>query len=133
LLKNISPFGYYYHEKPGPVKRIPGPTEIGKARFFTPRPKNTRDLKRYAISLRVFTAGLKDVYQEMAVAQLPAGLKMAYLQDFVEKIPGVLSTTVNLIERTRPLVSYETWKRYTTKHRIIPSWDEQSMIGQFQQ
>jgi hypothetical protein len=69
----------------------------------------------------------------MAVAQLPAGLKMAYLQDFVEKIPGVLSTTVNLIERTRPLVSYETWKRYTTKHRIIPSWDEQSMIGQFQQ
>ena len=127
---------------------------------FYPLPKDTKDLKRYAISLRVFTASLKDVYKEMAAARLPAGLKMAYLaytfhlfedslqlsilaknkedlqtylQDFVENIPGVLSTTMNLIERTRPLVSYEAWKQYATKHRIIPLWDEQSMIGQFQQ
>src|SRR4030042_2773810 len=44
-----------------------------------PLPKDTRNMKRYAISLRVFTGSLKDVYQKLATAYLPAGLKMAYL------------------------------------------------------
>jgi hypothetical protein len=45
----------------------------------------------------------------------------------------VLRTTFNLIERTRPLVSYETWRQYSSKHGIVSSWDENSMIGQFQE
>jgi hypothetical protein len=126
---------------------------------FYPLPKDTRNMKRYAISLRVFTGSLKDVYQKLATAYLPAGLKMAYLaytfhlfedslqlsllaeneeglnsylSGFMEKIPGVLRTTVNLIERTRPLVTYEKWRGYSAKHGIVPSWDGNSMIGQFQ-
>jgi hypothetical protein len=127
--------------------------------IFYPLPKDTRDMKRYAISLKVFIKNLKDVYQNIAAANLPKGLKMAYLaytfhlfEDSiqlsilaeneetlnnyltagVEKMPGVLRATVNLIERTRPLVSYETWREYSSKHGIVPSWDENSMVGQFQ-
>ncbi len=126
--------------------------------IFYPLPKDTKNTKRYAISLRVFTNNLKQVYQDMAAARLPDGLQMAYLAytfhlfedslqlsilaedeenlnrymaGVVEKTPGVLRTTVNPIERTRPLVSYETWRAYSTAHGIVPSWDAKSMIGQF--
>jgi hypothetical protein len=128
--------------------------------IFFALPKDTRNMKRYAISLKIFNDHLKDVYYNLAAANLPAGLKMAYLaytfhlfEDSIqlsilaenegdlnsylnrvaEKTPGVLRTTVNLIERTRPLVSYEMWREYSAKHGIVSSWDEHSMIGQFQQ
>jgi len=128
--------------------------------IFYPLPKDTRNFNRYVISLRVFTNNLKEVYKNLAATKLPDGLKMAYLAytfhlfedsiqlsiltenaetldnyltGVVEKMPGVLRTTVNLIERTRPLVSYETWRKYSAKHGIVPSWDENLMVGQFQQ
>jgi len=126
---------------------------------FYPLPKDTKNMKRFAISLKVFIKNLKEVYENIAAANLPKGLKMAYLAytfhlfedsiqlsilaeneetlnnyltGVVEKMPGVLRTTVNLIERTRPLVSYETWREYSSKHGIVPSWDENLMVGQFQ-
>jgi hypothetical protein len=127
--------------------------------IFYPLPKDTKNMKRFAISLKLFIKNLKDVYRNIATASLPEGLKLAYLAytfhlfedslqfsilakneetlndyltDVVEKMPGVLRTTVNLIERTRPLVSYEAWREYSSKHGIVLSWDENLMIGQFQ-
>lgn len=126
---------------------------------FYPLPKDTKNMKRYAITVKVFPKNLKDVYQTIAAFALPGGLKMAYiaytfhlfgdciqfsilaekeeilnkyLTEVVNKIPGVLSTTVNLIERTRPLVSYDEWKQYSSEHGIVPSWDEELMIKHFQ-
>jgi translation elongation factor EF-1beta len=126
---------------------------------FYPLPKDTRNMKRYAITMKVFPENLKDVYQNIASSSLPDGLKMAYiaytfhlfgdciqfsilaekeetlnkyLTEVVDKIPGVLSTTVNLIERTRPLVSYDEWKQYSSEYGIVSSWDEALMIEQFQ-
>jgi len=127
---------------------------------FYPLPKDTKNMKRFAITMKVFPKNLKDVYRNIATAALPDGLKMAYiaytfhlfgdsiqfsilaekeetlnkyLTEVVNKIPGVLSTTVNLIERTRPLVSYDEWKQYSSEYGIVPSWDEVLMIKQFQE
>ncbi len=127
--------------------------------LFYPLPKDTRSLKRFAITMKVFPKSLKDVYQNIATAALPDGLKMAYiaytfhlfgdciqfsilaekeetlnkyLTEVIDKISGVLSTTVNLIEMTKPLVSYDEWKRYSSEHGLVPSWDEELMIKQFQ-
>jgi len=127
---------------------------------FYPLPKDTKNMKRFTITLKVFTKNLKDVYQNIATADLPGGLRMAYiaytfhlfgdciqfsilaeneetlnkyLTEVVNKIPGVLNTTINLIERTRPLVSYDEWKQYSSKHGIVSSWDEELMINQFQE
>jgi len=127
---------------------------------FYPLPKDTKNMKRFAITMKVFPKNLKDVYQNIAASALPDGLKMAYiaytfhlfgdciqfsilaeeeetlnkyLTEVVDKIPGVLSTTVNLIERTRPLVSYDEWKQYSSEYGIVPSWDEELMIKQFQE
>ena len=126
---------------------------------FYPLPKDTKNMKRFAITMKVFPKNLKDVYRNVAASALPDGLKMAYiaytfhlfgdciqfsilaekeetlnkyLTEVVNKIPGVLSTTVNLIERTRPLVSYDEWKQYSSEYGIVPSWDEALMIKQFQ-
>lgn len=126
---------------------------------FYPLPQDTKNMKRFAITMKVFPKNLKDVYRKIATAALPDGLKMAYiaytfhlfgdciqfsilaeeeetlnkyLTEVVNKIPGVLSTTVNLIERTRPLVSYDEWKQYSSEYGIVPSWDEALMIKQFQ-
>ena len=128
--------------------------------IFYPLPKDTKNMIRFAVSLKVFIKNLKDVYQNIATANLPDGLKLSYLAytfhlfedsiqfsiltenektlsnyltDVVEKMPGLLRTTVNLIERTRPLVSYETWREYSSKYGIVPSWDGNLMVEQFQQ
>jgi len=127
---------------------------------FYPLPRDTKNMKRFAITLKVFTKNLKDVYQNIATTAPSDGLKMAYiaytfhlfgdsiqfsilteneeilnkyLTDVINKMPGVLNTTLNLIERTRPLVSYDEWKQYSSKHEIVPHWDEALMINQFQQ
>jgi hypothetical protein len=128
--------------------------------IFYPLPKDTKHLKRFTITLKVFPKSLKYVYQNIATSAFPDGLRMAYiaytchlfgdciqfsilagkeetlnkyLTDIVNKIPGVLNTTVNLIEMTTPLVSYAEWKQYSSIHSIVPSWDEELMINQFQQ
>jgi hypothetical protein len=127
--------------------------------IFFPLPKNTKDMKRFTITLKVFPSKLRDAYQNVASATLPEGLLMAYIaytfhifgdsiqfsiladsegslrkyiEETVSKLPGVVKTTINEIERTRPLVSYEEWKKYSSNHGIIPSWDEELMINQFQ-
>lgn len=127
--------------------------------IFYPLPKDTRNLKRFTITLKVFPNNLNAAYQNIATSALPDHLKMAYiaytfhlygdaiqfsvlaedeealnkyLSEVVNRIPGVLNTTVNLVERTRPLVSYDEWKQYSSYHGIVPSWDEESMVSQFQ-
>jgi translation elongation factor EF-1beta len=127
--------------------------------IFFPLPKDTKNMKRFTITLKVFPKKLKDVYQHIAKAVLPDGLKIAYIaytfhlfgdsiqfsiladsvevlnryiEESVNRIPGVLKTTINEIERTRPLVSYEEWKQYSSSHGIVPSWDEELMVNQFQ-
>ncbi|MEE8605110.1 MAG: hypothetical protein V3S65_07030 [Candidatus Aminicenantaceae bacterium] len=126
---------------------------------FFPLPKDTKGMKRFTITLKVFPKKLKDVYQNIANATLPESLKMAYiaytfhlfgdsiqfsiladseealnkyLAEVVNKLPGVVKTTINEIERTRPLVSYDEWKQYSSNHGIVPAWDEELMINQFQ-
>jgi hypothetical protein len=126
---------------------------------FYPLPKDTHDMKRYTITLKVYPKKLKEVYQSITNSVLPEGLKMAYisytfhlfgdsiqfsilaeneellnkyLEETINKIPGVLNTTVNMIERTRPLVSFDEWKKYSSEHGLVPSWDEELMVNQFQ-
>ena len=126
---------------------------------FFPLPKDTKGMKRFTITLKVFPKKLKDVYQNIATATLPESLKMAYitytfhlfgdsiqfsiladsedalnkhLAEVVNKLPGVVKMTINEIERTRPLISYDEWKQYSSNHGIVPAWDEELMINQFQ-
>ena len=54
--------------------------------------------------------------------------KNLYLDESVRTLPGVLHLTVSLIERTKPLVSYDEWSDYSAAH---PSWDPAHMINQF--
>jgi len=125
---------------------------------FYPLPKDTKDMKRFTITLKVLARNYSHIYQNIAAAALPEDLRMAYIAytfhlfgdsiqfsllaeeeerlgryitNVVNKLPGVLNTTVNLIEKTKPLITYDEWKRYSSEHRLVPSWDEELMINQF--
>lgn len=152
--------GDFITERLSTIEHITGIWIINMIKpIFYPLPRDTKNMKRFTVTLKVFTKNLKDVYQDIASASLPDGLKMAYIAytfhlfgdciqfsvltekeetlnkymtEVVNNIPGMLKTTVNLIERTRPLVSYDEWKEYSSKHGIVPSWDEGLMIKQFQ-
>ena len=56
---------------------------------------------------------------------------MSYLDEKVRTLPGVLQMTVSPIEKTRPLISYDEWKNYSTRHSLVPPWNEAQMIQQF--
>jgi len=125
---------------------------------FFPLPKDTSKMKRYVITLRVFPSHLREVYERLLRAVMPLGVMMAYLAltfhlygdclqfsalaedervlnrfiaDKVRNLPGVLKTTVNYVERTKPLISYDEWKKYSIRHSLIPSWNERLMVDQF--
>lgn len=143
----------------GKIEHITGIWVINLIKpIFYPLPKDTRDMKRFSITLEVFPKKLKDVYEHIARASFPVDLRMAYLAytfhmfgdiiqfsilaereemlykflaENINNIPGVLNTNTNMISSTKPLVSYEEWKIYSAKHGIVPFWDEELMISQF--
>jgi hypothetical protein len=125
---------------------------------FFPLPRDTRELTRCTVTLKVFPSRLEDVYESLPRTDPPPGIMMAYLaytchlygdclqfsvladdeprmkkylDEKVRTLPGVLQMTVNLIEKTRPLISYEEWQDYSTQHSLVTSWDEAHMIQQF--
>lgn len=125
---------------------------------FFPLPEDTGAMKRTAITVRVFPAHLVGVYESLSRAALPVGLLMAYLAytfhlfgdclqfsllaqdeaalesyvaEKVKMLPGVLQTTLHPIAKTKPLVSYEEWREYSSRHSLVPSWNEGHMISQF--
>lgn len=152
--------GDFIAEHLSKVEHITGMWVISMIKpLFFALPRDTKDMKRFSITLKVFPKKLKDVYQQISTSALPDGLKMAYISytchlfadciqfsilaqqeemlnrfiaEEITKIPGVLKTTINPIERTRPLVSFNEWKQYSSEHKIIPSWDEELMVTQFQ-
>lgn len=153
--------GDFIAERLNNIENITGIWVINMIKpVFFPLPKDTKGMKRFTITLKVFPKKLKDVYQNLANATLPEGLKMAYIAytfhlfgdsiqfsiladseealnkymaEVVNKLPGVVKTTINEIERTRPLVSYDEWRQYSSNYGIVPSWDEELMVNQFQE
>ena len=126
--------------------------------IFFQIPRDTAGLKRYAITLRVFPPHLESVYGKLAQRRLPEGLIMAYvaytfhlfgdylqfsvlatptksISEFVSEnvaaMPGVLHTTVNFVEKTKPLISYNEWREYSRRFAVVPTWNERNMIAQF--
>ncbi|MBI5359400.1 MAG: hypothetical protein HZA48_02330 [Planctomycetes bacterium] len=126
--------------------------------IFYQLPKDTRDMKRYVITMKLFPSQLKNIYETLAASDFPAGVQKSYLaytfhlfgdclllsvlaehesqvmkdaSEMLMKIPGVLSVHVNPIEKTHPLVSYEDWKTYATKYGIVQKWNHENMLQQF--
>lgn len=103
---------------------------------FFPFGKETDQVKRYTITLKVFPSRLSEVYERLAKMELHGGMKMVYfaytfhlfgdamqfsllsedgailqkyVKDVIDNIPGVLQSTVCEIERTHHFISHEEW------------------------
>jgi len=123
--------------------------------LFFPLPRDTSGMSRYAITVRTSPPKLEETYESLSRPDVPPGTLMAYLaltchlygdclqfsvlaedeeslnrylDESIRTLPGVLHLTVSLIERTKPLVSYDEWSEYSATH---PSWDAAHMINQF--
>ncbi len=123
--------------------------------LFFPLPRDTSGMSRYAITVRTSPPKLEETYESLSRPDVPPGILMAYLaftchlygdclqfsilaedeeslnrylDESIRALPGVLHLTVSLIERTKPLVSYDEWSEYSAMH---PSWDAAHMINQF--
>jgi len=127
--------------------------------LFFPLPKETEHLTRFSITAKVYPTKLREVYENL-VTQLPhEKILMAYIaftfhlftesvifsllaenaetlekyvRDRIDTIPGVIGTTINRISRTKPLISYDVWKKYALQQSIVPTWDAAHMIKNFQ-
>lgn len=126
--------------------------------LFFPLPKDTGNMKRYVVTLRVLPAQIGEIYERLSRPELPSGMMMAYLAltchlygdalqfsalaedeeqlnafiaEQINTLPGVLHTTVNDVETTKPLVSYDEWREYSEEHSLVPTWDEKLMVQQF--
>lgn len=125
---------------------------------FYPLPKDTRRFKRYTITINTVPQLTSEVYDKLESSKLPKGLFKTYIgytfSSFGESIqfsllaehdeaansylaelggmPGVKRTHLFAIEMTKPLFSYDEWKEYSRKHNIVPSWDDKTMMGQFE-
>ena len=127
--------------------------------IFLPLPKDTKDKKRFTISVKVFPSKLTDVYEKLFKQSFHDDLKMVYIaytfhlfeesiiysllaanedeiekhiRNVVRKIPGVLQTRTHQISKTKPLISYDEWKDYAIRYGIVPSWDDKYMVEGFQ-
>jgi len=119
-----------------------------KPRFF-PVPKDTYNLKRFIISLKVHPRSLKDVYKKLLNPNVPNGIRKVYyaftfqnnnealqysllaedkesvgrfIAESIQKIDGIIKTEVQQAEKTKPFISYKEWLKYTSDGNDVPGW-----------
>ena len=119
-----------------------------KPRFF-PVPKDTYNLKRFIISLKVQPKSLKDVYKKLLNPNLPEGIRKVYyaltfqnynealqycllaehkesvqkyIAESIDSIDGIIKTELYQAEKTKPFISYKEWLKYTSEGHDVPAW-----------
>jgi translation elongation factor EF-1beta len=119
-----------------------------KPRFF-PVPKDTYNLKRFIISLKVHPKSLKDVYKKLLNPNLPEGIIKVYyaftfqnnnealqysvlaedeesvqkfIAESIHSIDGIIKTELHQAEKTKPFISYKEWLEYTSEGNDMPGW-----------
>jgi hypothetical protein len=56
-----------------------------------------------------------------------------FISEVVDKIPGVLRTTICEIEKNQPFITYKVWQKYASRSPFGENWGERDMIAQFSQ
>ena len=116
---------------------------------FYPLPHDTKEYKRFIINLKVKAPYLADVYKKLVDPNIPEGMKKVYfaftfhnssdciqfsvlsksedvLREYVveviDRLPGVVRTTVIPIERSKPFISYDTWQSFAHQYPSAVAW-----------
>jgi len=144
------------------LAKIKGATSIWVVNMlqpdFFPVPKDTRHMKRYIITLKIFPSRLDEVYDKISKPDFPDWVQPIYLaytfhlfndciqfsvlsgkddaefrkyiNTAIDGIPGVLKSAVFQVEKTHPFITYEEWQEYASQHPFVVDWDERNMIDQ---
>jgi hypothetical protein len=125
---------------------------------FWPLPRDTKDLRRFAVAVQAAPQNVCEVYAALARLEPPPTVRWSYLcYNFsafdaalqfsmlamdeaalagylartVSSIKGVLGLEVMPIEQTKPMISYDDWKDYSQRHGLVLAWDQETMLKQF--
>jgi len=128
--------------------------------IFFPLPEGTKGMKRFAITVAAFVPRLAEIHNKISKLNYPEGIFVTYLaytchtygdclqfsllaknetelkkfiSEVVDKIPGVLRTTVCELEKNQPFITYEVWQKYASRSPFGENWGERDMIAQFSQ
>ena len=107
---------------------------------FYPLPRDTKGYRRFIINLKVGASYLAGVYKNLIDPNIPEGMKKVYfaftfhhssdciqlsvlsksedvlreyVADVIERLPGVVRTTIIPIERSKSFISYDTYQSFT--------------------
>jgi len=116
---------------------------------FYPLPRDTKEYTRFVINLKVEAPYLADVYKKLIDPSIPEGMKKVYfaftfhhssdciqfsvlsksegilreyVAEVIDHLPGVARTTVILIERSQPFISYDTWQSFADQNPSAITW-----------
>ena len=106
---------------------------------FYPLPRDTKEYKRFIINLKVEAPYLADVYRKLINPSIPEGMRKVYfaftfhhssdciqfsvlsksednlreyVAEVIERLPGVVRTTIIPIERSKPFISHNTYQSF---------------------
>ena len=126
--------------------------------IFFPLPEETHEMKRFAITVAAFVPRLAEIYDKISKLNYPQGILITYLaytchtygdclqfsllaktetelKNFIsmviDKIPGILRTTVCELEKNHPFITHEVWQKYASRSPFLENGDERDMIAQF--
>lgn len=118
-----------------------------RPRFF-PLPKDTHNMKRFVVTLKIAPAHLGNAYKRLLNPNVPDGLKKVYyaftfqmdnvlqislladkdetinkyVAEELNAIKGVLKVNVYPIEKTKPFITYDEWQSYAGEKVHHPRW-----------
>ena len=108
---------------------------------FYPLPRDTKEYRRFIINLKVGAPFLADVYKKLIDPNIPEGMKKVYfaytfhhssdciqfsvlsksedvlreyVAEVIERLPGVVRTTIIPIERSKPFIPHDTYQSFAS-------------------
>lgn len=156
---NPSRLAGFIIERIAQIDGVTGVKHIGLHRpHFFPVHRDTSLYERFAVRIDTQPAACEEVYTTLTQVDCPDCLHKSYicynfgdfdstvqfslltedeqcLREFLGQSvavpPGVRGYEVMPVEATHPLINYDEWKTYATRHGLTTSWDDTTMIKGF--
>jgi hypothetical protein len=130
------------------------------APVFSPLPKDTRGLRRYIVNIDVAPSYSESAYDRLVAMGLGEKVMKSYvaykfstfgssiqysvlarndedvrssMENVRRSVTGVRGAECFEVQATRPLISYDEWIEYSGQYSIVPSWDDDRMVMNFQE
>lgn len=124
--------------------------------IFFPLPEGAKAMKRFSVTVKAYSPRLAEIYHTISQLSFPDRIVITYMaytchmygdclqfslladseadvkkfiSQSIDKLPGVLGTTICELEKNHSFISYDIWQKYASASPV--DWDDKEMIAQF--